>query len=87
MFRPVSDPDKLNHICAFINDMLAGSTDVIATPSDQKIAWKRAFPGKGEYEVTQNEAFMRLTHAGYNPKQLVEFAIDKFDPPKEDTHA
>lgn len=71
------DAQKLQSVCIFINDMIA-DTDVVAYPGDRVIAWKRRFPGHGEYEISRNEAYMKLAYAGHNPKKLIEFAKAKY---------
>lgn len=71
---PVNDPYQLQMRCNWINDMIAGECDIVATPGDKIIAWQRKFEGKGQYPVDQAEAYYRLKKAGYNPKALVEFA-------------
>ena len=52
-------------------------TDIRATVGDSAIAWQRVFVGKGQYPVTEAEAYQRLVKAGYNPKALVEFATEQ----------
>jgi hypothetical protein len=66
-------PEKLKAVCDFINDLI-GDTDVFAVPGDKIILWKRRFPGHGEYEISRNEAYMRLVRASHNPKKMIEFA-------------
>lgn len=62
-------------VCQFINDLIA-DTDIRATPGNGAIAWQRVFVDKGQYPVTENEAYQRLVRAGYNPKALVEYATE-----------
>lgn len=82
MYQMPSEPDveKLAQICAFINDMLAGECDIIATPGDRIVAWRRTFidprtDRQTSAPVDQAEAYYRMTRAGYQPKPLIEAAI------------
>lgn len=66
---------NIEAVCGFINDMIA-DTDIRATAGVGMIAWQRVFVGEGQYPVTENEAYQRLVQAGYNPKALVEYAME-----------
>lgn len=66
---------NIESVCEFINDMIA-DTDIRATPGSGAIAWQRVFAGKGQYPVTENEAYQRIVAAGYNPKAIVEYATE-----------
>lgn len=69
----VTDLKKLKAMCEFINDIIS-DTGIVAVPGEQGIAWNQVYPGAGQYRVTQKRSFRILVQAGYNPKQLVEFA-------------
>lgn len=66
---------NIKSVCEFINDMIA-DTDIRATPGSGAIAWQRVFVEKEQYPVTENEAYQRIIAAGYNPKELVEYAME-----------
>lgn len=66
---------NIDTVCGFINDMIADA-NIRATPGNGAIAWQRVFAGKGQYPVTENEAYQQLVWAGHNPKALVEYATE-----------
>lgn len=68
--------NQLQPICEFINDVIADS-GVRAVAGDTAIEWREVRQDV-TYPVTQKRAYRKLVQAGYNPKRLVEFALQKF---------
>lgn len=68
--------NQLQQVCDFINDMIIDS-GVKSVAGNTAIEWREVRQGV-EYPVTQKRAYRKLVQAGYNPKQLVEFARQKF---------